>query len=110
MPGRRVTLTALLQANERDVLTYIAGHPGAVGYVSFSYWKSVTGPPALAVEGVAPTLDNIHSERYPLMRTIYMVVPEDASTDLGEFIDFVESAEGRAVLDSRIKPISLPQK
>ncbi len=98
MAGRRVTLTALIQPGERQVLAYIAANRGAVGYATFDVWKATKGTRALAIGGVAPTLQTIQTSRYPLLQTSYMVVPKAPRFDVSEFVDFVASASGRAVI------------
>lgn len=52
----------------------------------------------LALDGVAPTKQNIASGRYPLFRPIYLAVNKDATADVKDLIHFVLSVEGQAII------------
>ncbi len=101
LTGRRITSTALLQSGEGSVQSYVNTHPNAIGYVSFMGWKNKPQARVLNIDGVSPTLDTIQDGSYPLIRPIYLVVPDDANTDLSAFVDWVQSQDGHAVITSR---------
>lgn len=56
---------------------------------------------ALSIDGVAPTLENVASGRYPFTKILALVWREDAaSPSVRAFVEFVESAEAAAILTS----------
>lgn len=52
----------------------------------------------LPLNGVEPTLENLESGRYPLVRHFYFVLPKDPAPAVKEFIQFVKSPSGRELL------------
>lgn len=64
-------------ANELDstgaVLARIASTPGAIGYVSFEVLEEPAVHP-LALDGIAPTPENVRTGKYPLSRPFLMVI------------------------------------
>jgi phosphate transport system substrate-binding protein len=52
----------------------------------------------VAIDGVAPTLENFESGRYPYGKDIYLVIPSRRAPALERFIAFLDSAEGRGIL------------
>jgi phosphate transport system substrate-binding protein len=54
---------------------------------------------ALKVNGVAPTLENVASGTYPLVKTLTFVFKEDKLNPVARaFVDFVRSPEGERIL------------
>ncbi len=105
MAGRRVTLTALIQPSERDVLAYVESNPFAVGYAAFDVWRGNSPTHALSIDNIAPTMTSVQSSTYPLMRTLYLVVPTEADSDISDFVDFVLSASAREVISNRMATV-----
>ena len=52
----------------------------------------------LSIDGIAPTLENFESGRYPYGKDFYLVMTSRAMPALDRFLAFVASSEGRAVL------------
>jgi len=53
----------------------------------------------LKVNGIAPTLENLQTGQYPLVKTLFFVLPPtELPTDAQAFIDFVGSNEGAKIL------------
>ncbi|MDP3693226.1 substrate-binding domain-containing protein [Bradyrhizobium sp.] len=52
----------------------------------------------LSIDGIAPTLENFESGRYPYGKDFYLVVSSRSMPALDRFMAFVRSAEGIAVL------------
>jgi phosphate transport system substrate-binding protein len=102
MQGARTTPTALLQPTNLDMLDYVAEHPNAIGYVAANIWDNNTHTRALAIEGIAPTRENIANGTYPLLQTVFLIVPKNASADVAGFVDFLASNEGRATIYRRL--------
>jgi len=85
-----------------DMLDYVAEHPNAIGYVAANIWDNNAHTRAVALDGVAPTRQNIANGTYPLLQTVFLIVPKTASADVTGFVDFIASDEGRATLYRRI--------
>ncbi|MDL1895739.1 hypothetical protein FBQ82_05665 [Anaerolineae bacterium CFX7] len=102
MQGARTTPTALVQPTNLDMLDYVAEHPNAIGYVAANIWDNNAHTRAVALDGVAPTRQNIANGTYPLLQTVFLIVPKTASADVTGFVDFVASDEGRAILYRRL--------
>ncbi len=62
----------------------------------------------LTLDGVAPTKENIASGRYPLFRPLYLVTKGNPSGRGKDFIDWIKSDDGQAVL-SRAGTVNLQQ-
>lgn len=54
---------------------------------------------ALALDGVAPTIDNIRNGTYDLAKTFYFVTRPEPGSSVRSFIDFAFSPAGRAILE-----------
>ena len=93
LPGRRVTLTALLQPSERDVSDYVAAQPDAIGYLSFNALSPRVK--TLTLDTIVPALENIANGKYALTRSLYLVAPTRPSPDLDDLIAYLQSAEAK---------------
>lgn len=60
--------------------------------------------PILAVDGVVPNLDNILNGSYQLAATYYLTITGGASKDVTDFVRFVQSEEGKAVISRKFIP------
>jgi len=89
-----VTQRALLQASNGAIITTVAGNPKAIGYIGFGYINdSVKG---LTVNGVAATIENGKSGKFPISRKLFMYVNDGTLSDNAQkFIDFLLGAEGQ---------------
>jgi phosphate transport system substrate-binding protein len=54
----------------------------------------------LALNGVAPTKENIIAKKYPFARPLYLVVPRSAKPEVRAFVDFVLSKRGQELIGS----------
>lgn len=98
--GQKVDMTS----DEADVtnstevmLTSVAGNKGAVGYVSLgSLSDSVK---ALAIDGVYPSVATIKAGSYKASRPFNVVTKEDTSEVAEDFIRFILSSDGQAVVE-----------
>jgi len=71
-----VALTAVVMATAQDVVTYVARHDGAIGYVS---WRLVNSRVrVVAVNGILPTESNLQTGVYPLKREVFALFSPDA--------------------------------
>lgn len=76
--------------------TAVSQDPYAIGYVSVGHIDTSVAP--VALDGVAPTLDNVKSGKYKVARGLYSNT-KGAPTGLAKkFIDFLYSAEGQKIV------------
>jgi len=88
----------VIQDSSSGVLADVAQHPEAIGYVSFAILNHEVK--ALSVNGVAPTVDNARSGRYPISRQLYLYVNEkDLSFAVKSLIVFVLSNRGQEIVE-----------
>ena len=52
----------------------------------------------IAVDGVAPTLENLAEGAYTLFKNLYLVIGPDARPAVRDFVRFVQSSLGAAIL------------
>jgi len=91
--------TADVSQGTGQVITTVAGNLYAIGYISLgSLNDTVT---AISIDGVAATAANVLNNTYPLFRS-FEIVPAVNMPELAQdFINFILSAEGQAVVDER---------
>jgi phosphate transport system substrate-binding protein len=103
MDSDRVTLNALVMPTAQAVLDYVARHPAAIGYVSMAQLRDDTR--ALPIEEVAPSPQQVQSGAYHLGRLIYLYVNKPPSQAVRDFLDFVLSPAGQAVVGRHHVPL-----
>lgn len=54
----------------------------------------------LALNGVAPTKENIIAKKYPFLRPLYLVVPRSAKPGVREFVGFALGRKGQELISS----------
>ncbi len=83
-----------------DVITTVAGNPGAIGYASLaSVGETVK---ALSVGGVAPSETTVKDGSYPVQRPFVLVTKTDASlSDAAQkFFDFATSTDSAELISA----------
>ena len=92
-----MTTTAASITNSTAVMmTSVAGDPNGIGYISLgSLDDSVK---ALQVNGVEATAENVKSGDYVVSRPFNIATKDDLSDAAQDFIDFILSADGQAIV------------
>ncbi len=103
MGGERVTLNALVMPTGQAVVDYVASHRAAVGYVSTGVLTDTVR--AVPVEEVAPAAATVRSGEYRLGRVLYLYAPQPTPPEVQEFLDFVLSPAGQAIVSRRLAPV-----
>jgi phosphate transport system substrate-binding protein len=103
MGDDRVTLNALVMPTAQAVVDYVARHPAAVGYASVAQLRDDVR--ALPIEEVAPDPEQIRAGTYHLRRLLYLYVNKSPSPDVRDFLDFVASAAGQAIVARHHVPL-----
>ncbi len=90
--------------NKTDVmLTNVAGDPNAIGYVSLGSLTDAVK--ALAIDGVAATTENVKNGTYPVVRPFVIATKGEISALAQDFMGFILSAEGQAVIANGYIPV-----
>jgi phosphate transport system substrate-binding protein len=126
MGDERVALTAVVMPTSQDVVDYVAKNPQAVGYVTraeVAEWiaeddadpaaaalsATATAAPArvkaIPVEGKLPTRAVLRSQEYALTEPLYLISYGQPSGRIRQFIDFVLSPAGQAIVNRYDAPI-----
>lgn len=86
--------------NEEQAL--IARSDQAIGILSSAWLNDRVR--ALAIQGkdgiVTPTTENIRLGRYPVSRDLYLLVPKEANTVTKDFVKFLQSPPGQAIVEN----------
>ena len=88
--------TALLQPSNGAVKTTVASTPLSIGFLSFGYLDGSVK--ALAIDGVEATVANAISGEYPVVRPLNMVTNGEPTGLAADFLDFIFSEEGQAIV------------
>ncbi len=95
--GREGMLTAISNQECEEILTHT---PGSIGPTTLTQLRTEgdTLTP-LAWEGAAPTVSNLASGAYPLVKTLLVVTRTSPSPAIRRFLDFLGSPEARKILE-----------
>ncbi len=75
----------------------VSGDPNAIGYISLGSLSDVVN--ALAIDGVAPSAATVKDGSYPVSRPFNLATGDALSPLAQDFIAFILSAEGQAVVE-----------
>lgn len=85
----------------KDLATYVADHPAAIGFCPVSYLgdglRAVPIAKAAGAAAVAPTPAAVADGSYPLLRPFYVYFRDEPSGTVKAFVAWLRSAEGRAL-------------
>jgi len=88
-----------VMARGGDMARGLAETPHALGMTSMTVVEQSAGKvKALALNGIAPSAENVKSGRYDLTRDFMFVVRDEPSPAVRKFLDFVLSPEGDRVI------------
>ncbi|AFV23686.1 phosphate-binding protein [Methanolobus psychrophilus R15] len=91
---------ALAQPATGGIVQEVSRNKGAIGYIGFAYLDDSTK--AMALDGgegfVEATEENILSGEYPLSRPLYYYTNGEPQGAVKEFVDFVMSPTGQAIV------------
>lgn len=98
--GNKVDLTtdsAAVTDSTSVMMTTVSGDLYAIGYLSLGVLNDTVK--AVRIDGVEPTTENIKSGGYKIARPFNIAVKEDVSETAQDFIRFIMSADGQAVIE-----------
>ncbi len=98
--GNTVDLTtdaAAITNSTSVMMTSVASDPDAIGYISLGSLNETVK--ALAIDGVEATATNVKSGAYQVSRPFNIVTTDALSDQASDFIAFIMSADGQAVVE-----------
>lgn len=93
------TVDAAITNSTEVMLTSIAGNPYAIGYVSLGSLNDTVKP--VKIDGSDATVENIKSGAYTIQRPFNIATKEGLSDVAQDFINYIMSAEGQAVIEEK---------
>ena len=105
--GNKTDMTteeAVIVSKTDVMLTSVAGDPYAIGYVSMGSLNDTVK--ALEIDGAAATVENVKSGDYAVSRPFMIATKADISEVAQDFINFILSAEGQAVVADGYIPVN----
>lgn len=94
--SKLISENALLQQSNGQVRTTVSTTPNSIGFLSFGFLDDSTSP--VAIDGVAPTVDNVKNDSYPIARPLNMLT-KGAPNELAQaFLNFILSEEGQTIV------------
>jgi phosphate transport system substrate-binding protein len=88
--------TAEITNSTAVMMTSIAGDASAIGYISLGSLNDTVK--ALNIDGAAATTGNINNGSYKISRPFLIAIKAAVSAQAQDFINFILSAEGQAVI------------
>ncbi len=93
-----MTTEEAIIANSTDiVMTQVSGNELAIGYISLGSLNDTVK--AVKVDGAEASTENIKTGSYALARPFNIAVKEGLSTQAQDFIDYIMSSQGQAVVE-----------
>ena len=89
--------TAEITNSTSVMMQTVAGNEAAIGYISLGSLDDTVK--ALEVDGVDASIDNVKSGDYKVSRPFNIVVKEDLSDAAKDFVGYIMSAEGQAIVE-----------
>lgn len=91
-----IALEALVQDSNGAIRQVVTGDPSGIGYISLGLVNEKVK--ALKISGTTPSLKNIESGRYHLVRPFLFVFHVEPAGEAKAFLDFVMSPEAQKLL------------
>lgn len=70
----------------------------AIGYIGMGYMDDSVH--SLAIDGIAPSKENVSNKTYPIAREVYWYVPSERTGTMKELVDFAISQDGQSIVES----------
>lgn len=91
------TLEANITNSTSVMMTSVAGDPYAIGYVSLGSLNDSVK--AVKIDGAEATTENVSNGSYKVSRPFNIATKGDVSEVARDFIDFIMSADGQAIIE-----------
>ncbi|GHU65094.1 phosphate-binding protein PstS 2 [Clostridia bacterium] len=93
----KTTDSAEVTNNTSVMMTSVSGDPDAIGYISLGTLNDTVK--AASIDGVAPSIATVKDGTYKISRPFNICTKDPISVAAGEFIAFVLSDQGQAVVE-----------
>lgn len=97
------TVDAIIAKSTDVVITQVSGNVNAIGYISSGAINDTVK--AITVDGVEPTSENVKNGTYPIARPFNIATSDDISDCTQDFINYILSAEGQAIVENDYTPV-----
>lgn len=94
----KTTLDADITSSTSVMMTSVANNPYAIGYISLGSLNDTVK--ALQIDGVQATAENVKNGTYKISRPFHIATKDTVSPLAQDFIDFILSSDGQAVVSS----------
>ena len=91
------TLDAKVTNSTSVMMTTVAGDVNAIGYISLGSLNDTVK--AVKIDGTEPSAENVENESYKVVRPFNIAVKDDVSEAAQDFINFIMSKQGHAVVE-----------
>ena len=113
MPAQKETQVGAMGGMVEIVSAY-QNHRNAIGF-SFRFYSTVLmknfDVKLLSINGIAPTIDNIENESYPLASSFYAVTRSDANENTRALLEWITGPQGQALIEKTgYSPVGPPRK
>lgn len=84
-----------------DVVSDYKNYPNAIGYTFRYYSTEMVGQKnirLLEINGIAPNVENIRSDQYPITGEFYVVTAGSDNPHIDDFIDWILSEQGQEII------------
>ncbi len=92
------TVEAVITNKTSVMMTTVEGDRYAIGYISLGSLNDTVK--ALEIDGAAATVENIKNGTYKVSRPFNIVIKDNISAEAQDFISFIMSADGQAVVEN----------
>jgi phosphate transport system substrate-binding protein len=79
--------------NSGELLETVKSNKGAIGYLALSYLVNNKDVTPVSIDGVAPTLENTYSGKYPVWGYEHMYTKGEPNQAVKAFLDYIMSDE-----------------
>ena len=94
---KEVAGAASVKSSNGEVRATVSSDSRSIGYLSLGYVDSSVK--TVTIDGIEPTVENVHSGVYPISRNLYLITKGEPSALEKTFIDFILSSEGQDVVE-----------
>ena len=100
----KIVTKAIVQSSTEAVAQAVKGDPNAIGFISLASVNPDVK--ALQIDGVAPSDQTVADGSYKIQRPFLFLTKGEPSGAIKEFIDFVLSSEGQAIVkEEKVVPV-----
>lgn len=94
-----ITQGALVAEGNGTIKATVGSKAGAIGFVSLGFIDESVK--AVSIDGVIPTPEEVKADKYPISRPLLILTQPDAGSNVTDFVDFILSAEGQAIVSEK---------